>query len=226
MNKHIIFDMDETIGYFKQFIIILNIIETYHAIDYNIYFELFEEFFRPQIFNIFEYIISKKQSNQIKYVILYTNNNNDAFVNKVIKYIHKRINGPLFDHIITHNTSRDYYLIERKTHRRSKSYDDLINCIPDIKNDSLCFIDDKIHICMKRHPNVSYIKCEKYIHTLSHSIISNRLIRIDQIYDKTYIEDTLTKHKLSKKELPKSVHNYSSKKMLQNIEIFIYDIPP
>ena len=61
MNKHIIFDLDETIGYFKQFIFILNIVESYHPIDYSIFFKLFEDYFRPTIFNIFEMISSKKK---------------------------------------------------------------------------------------------------------------------------------------------------------------------
>jgi len=216
MNKHIIFDLDETIGYFKQFIFILNIIELYHSIDYNIYFELFDDYFRPQIFNIFEIILSKKKMKQIQYVILYTNNNNNYFVDKVINYIHKRLNNNLFDHIITYNSNRLHKI---------KSYEDLIYCIPDIKNDLLCFIDDKIHICMKSNLNVSYIKCEKYIHHLSNDDIINRLIILNPNYNKTHIKSILKKFKHSKKELPKTVHNYSSKKMLQHIEIFIYDIP-
>ena len=208
--------MDETIGYFKQFIYILNIIELYHPIDYNIYFELFEEYFRPYIFNIFQLIILRKNSNHIKYVILYTNNNNDTYVKKVIEYIHSKLNAPLFDHIITYNSNRLHKI---------KSYEDLIYCIPDIKNDSLCFIDDKIHICMKDNYNVSYIKCEKYIYHLSTDIIINRLIHHNKIYKYDHLKELLKKFKPSKPELPKSVHNYSSKKMLQHIEIFIYNIP-
>jgi len=61
MNKHIIFDLDETIGYFQQFIYIVNIVEKYNSIDYNDYFELFEEYFRPHIFQLFERLISKKK---------------------------------------------------------------------------------------------------------------------------------------------------------------------
>ena len=215
MNKHIIFDLDETIGYFKQFIVILNIIELYHPIDYNLYFELFEDYFRPNIFHIFEMILSKKKTKNIKYVVLYTNNNNDHYVNKVIEYIHKKLNAILFDHIITYNSNRLHKI---------KSYEDLIHCIPDIANGSLCFIDDKIHICMKSNLNVSYIKCEKYTYHLSNDEIISRLLKTNH-YDKEHIKSILKKYKYSKKELPKSAHNYSSKKMLQHIEIFIYNIP-
>ena len=50
MIKHIIFDLDETIGYFTQFIFIINVIQTYMPIDYNIQFNNFISFFRPGIF--------------------------------------------------------------------------------------------------------------------------------------------------------------------------------
>lgn len=215
MKKHIIFDLDETIGYFKQFIVILNIIELYHSIDYNIYFELFEDYFRPYIFNIFKLILLCKDTNHIQYVILYTNNNNDLYVEKVIEYIHKKLNSKFFDYIITYNSNRLHKI---------KSYEDLIFCIPDIKNDSLCFVDDKIHICMKEHPNVCYIKCEKYIFHLSNDEIIKRLIQYYPNYDCEHIKKILKKYKYSK-ELPKSIHNYSSKKILHHIEIFIYNIP-
>lgn len=216
MNKHIIFDLDETIGYFKQFIFILNIIESYHPIDYTIFFKLFEDYFRPTIFNIFEMISSKKKMNHIKYVILYTNNNNNDFVYKVIDYIHKKVNTILFDHIITYNSNRLHKI---------KSYEDLIHCIPQIKDDVLCFIDDKIHICMKSNLNVSYIKCEKYIYHLSNDVIINRLMLYNPNYNKSHLKTILKTFKGSKKELPKHVHNFSTKKMLHHIEIFIHDIP-
>jgi len=107
MNKHIIFDLDETIGYFQQFIYIVNIVEKYHSIDYNDYFELFEEYFRPHIFQLFERLISKKKTKYISNnVILYTNNNNHPFVEKVIQYIHKKLRTSLFDYIITPETNR------------------------------------------------------------------------------------------------------------------------
>jgi hypothetical protein len=212
MNKHIIFDLDETIGYFQQFIYIVNIVEKYHSIDYNDYFELFEEYFRPHIFQLFERLISKKKTNHIKYVILYTNNNNHPFVEKVIQYIHKKLRTSLFDYIITPETKRIH---------KKKSYQDLTYCIPSIIDDALCFIDDKIHICMKENPNVSYIKCEKYVIELSIQEILKRLRHPngDEIYP------ILKKYKYSRKILPTNVHTYSTKKMFQTIEIFIYNIP-
>jgi len=59
MNRHIIFDLDETIGFFKQFVFILNIAEATTTPDYDMYFELFEECFRPHIFDIFRFILKK-----------------------------------------------------------------------------------------------------------------------------------------------------------------------
>ena len=71
MVKHIIFDLDETIGYFSQFIFILNIIQKYIFIDYNIQLENFIYYFRPGIFNILNQLIYKKKNktNKIYYFV-------------------------------------------------------------------------------------------------------------------------------------------------------------
>lgn len=206
MNKHIIFDLDETIGYFQQFIFIMNVID---CEEYSKYFKLFEEYFRPNIFHLFEKLLYKKKIKHIKYVILYTNNNNPHFVHNVMDYIHSKLNHKLFDYIITYNSNRIH---------KNKSYEDLIHCIPSIEKEALCFIDDKIHICMKSNSNVSYIKCEKYIHELS---VDDIISRLNCKHD---IKSILKKYKYSKKILPPNVHTYSTKRILQHIEIFISKI--
>lgn len=216
MNKHIVFDLDETIGYFKQFILILNIMESYQTIDYNVYFKLFEEYFRPHIFKMFDYILKKKQSHHLRYMVLYSNNKNDFFVNKVIEYIHHRLNTSLFDYIITYNSKR--------THKH-KSYSDLIQNVPTIRpEDTLCFIDDKPYLEMG--PYVTYIHCEKYIFQFSNEVIVKRLSTLGVetlVLDQVLV--SLKKHNILKKELPKSLYDRSSQKMLYSIEVFIYDRP-
>lgn len=216
MNKHILFDLDETIGYFKQFILILNIMEIYQPIDYNTYFELFEDYFRPHIFKMFDYILKKKKTHHLRYMILYSNNKNDSFVEKVIQYIHHKLNSSLFDYVITYNSKRNH---------KHKTYSDLIQNIPTISSeDKLCFIDDKPYLEME--PYVTYIQCEKYIFQLSNDAIVKRLSTLG--FDSSVLErvhTSLKKHNVLKKELPKSLYDRSSQKMLYSIEVFIYNMP-
>jgi len=165
-DKCIVFDLDHTIGYFKQFIQILN--HTY--IDkvndsYLFLFETFPEYFRPNIFYLFEYLILKRRERKISSIILYTNNNNDMFVNKVIEFINYKIKDKLFDHIITvsHPLRKNKY----------KDYNDLIECSGIHSETNICFIDDKKHESM-RNKKVVYIQCEPYIYNIKSSEIFNR----------------------------------------------------
>jgi hypothetical protein len=97
-EKIIVFDLDNTIGFFEQFILVLNY--SPKDISYNVLFDLFPECFRPNIFEIFTYLLQQKKNNKIKGVLLYSNNI-DLFVNKVIEYIHYKLNDTLFDCVIT-----------------------------------------------------------------------------------------------------------------------------
>ena len=99
-EKIIVFDLDNTIGFFEQFIYILNCISS-PDISYNYLFDLFPECFRPNIFEIFAYLLQQKKNCKIKGVLLYSNNNNDFFVKKVIEYIHYKLNDTLFECVIT-----------------------------------------------------------------------------------------------------------------------------
>ncbi len=173
-NKNIVFDLDHTIGYFKQFIQILNHISIDKTNDsYFNLFDLFPEYFRPNIFPLFEYLIAKRKEKKINSIILYTNNNNDVFVNIVVEYINHKVKDILFDAIITptHPARNSKY----------KGYTDLIDCAKLNAGTTVCFIDDKKHLNMICS-NVFYVRCEPYIHNVSPSDIYNRVrlkIRID-----------------------------------------------
>jgi len=167
-EKIIVFDLDNTIGFFEQFIFILNSIsKTETDISYNHLFDLFPECFRPNIFEIFNYLIQQKKTNKIKGVLLYSNNN-DFFVKKVIEYIHYKLNDTLFDCVIT--KEHPY----RKV--KLKHIDDLIECSNGIITffSKICFIDDKQHPSMITE-QVFYIRCENYTYYLSNKEINKRI---------------------------------------------------
>ena len=94
-DKCIILDFDCTIGYFKQIIYLLNIIEKYNGIEIienSEYFQLFDCYpyiFRPKIYDIFNLILTNKE--KIKFFILYTNNQNIEFVNLIFQYIKSKL---------------------------------------------------------------------------------------------------------------------------------------
>jgi hypothetical protein len=162
-SKCIVFDLDHTIGYFKQFIQILNHI---HSDNFIGLFDLFPEYFRPNIFQLFEYLIIKRKEKKINKIILYTNNNNDLFINRVVEYINQKLSEPFFDIIITptHPYRSSKY----------KDYNDLIKCSNINSETNICFIDDKKHLNMICE-NVFYIRCEPYIYNITPNELYNRI---------------------------------------------------
>ena len=202
MDKNIVFDLDETIGYFGQMIYIMNTAKLKNVYEL---FDLFPEYFRTNIFEVFHYIIRLKKEGKIKSVIIYSNNNNDEFINYVITYIHKKLNYSLFDLSISLNTPLRNNNIKIKN---MKNLNDLIICSKGLLNDksSICFIDDKNHEGMK-NKKVYYINCEPYRYTLSSSTIFKRLnISID------------CNEKL---RICQSIHLLISKEIIKNIRLFL-----
>jgi len=208
MDKNIVFDLDETIGYFYQIIYIMN---TAKLKDVYEMFDLFPECFRTNIFEIFHYIIRLKREGKIKSVLLYSNNNNDEFIGYVISYIHKKLNYLLFDLSISLNTPL-------RKNNKNKNLKDLIICSNGLLNDnsSICFIDDKTHDEMK-HKKVYYINCEPYSLTLSSSVVLKRLkiyINLNIDYNHNYISN-------EKKKISHSIHFLISKEIIKNIRLFL-----
>ena len=175
-EKIIVFDLDNTIGFFEQFIYILNCLST-PDLSYNYLFDLFPECFRPNIFEIFTYLLQQKKNDKIKSVLLYSNNNNEYFVKKVIEYIHYKLNEPLFDCVIT----KDHPYRKIKV----KHIDDLIVCSNGIITffSKICFIDDKEHLSMITE-QVFYIRCENYTFYIPNKEVYKRINIILPSYKK------------------------------------------
>jgi len=218
-DKCIILDFDCTIGYFRQIIYLINIIEKYYHLD-NIedyeYFKIFDcypNMFRPKIYDIFNLILSSKE--KIKFFVLYTNNQNINFVSLILQYIKIKLkyNDKLFDYTFF-NTTKEKSLSFIKNNLNN-SNDEIL----------FCYIDDSKNINMSNRL-LQYVHCEKYIHNYNineiinkfpfhsfHKITKSRLHK----YFLKYFEKIKTKT-----QLPRSSFYSPSTKLLYVINLFIF----
>ncbi len=220
-DKCIILDFDCTIGYFKQIVYLLNVIEKSYDVSLlkqSEYFELFDcypNIFRPKIYDIFNLILSNKQ--KIKFFVLYTNNQNKNFVFLIIQYIKEKIKyeKKIFDYELFHNSSEKKLSILKK----------YINTIGN--STFYCYIDDSINIKMS-NKKLKYIHCEKYIYNYNiKQIINNFPFILFNKITKAKLQKYFTKYfeklKLSNdyNQLPRSSFNLPSVKLINIIYNFI-----
>ena len=183
--KAIVFDIDETIGSFIQLYILWKIINKYFK-KYNIYtnfintqilFNLildnFPLYLRPNILNVFEYILHEKNKNNINKVFIYTNNQvSKEWINYIAKYIEYKLHDKIFDKIIYAYKIKNH-VVEFNRTSNEKIYQDLIK-IGNLQNYKICFIDDLIHNKMI-HSNVYYIHIPPYSYFYSLKTIVDTL---------------------------------------------------
>jgi len=213
MDKNIVFDFDQTIGYFEQIIEIIKY-KTRSKMDVtkDDVFDLFILFplvFRTNIFDIFYYIVRLKKERKIKSVILYSSNNNDTFIGYVLSFIHKKLNYILFDTSISLN----------QTHRKNKNITDLLKYSNGLlnKKSSIFFIDDKEHDEMKCIKY--YIKCEAYKYIYTNKIIEEKL-KLNENDDKNEKNEIITKIN-EKNKIIQSVYSAISKEIISKIRLFV-----
>ena len=168
-HKTVVFDGDETIGYFAQFSIFGHVLEEYFN-DSNImyhYFDdlidLYPEIIRPSMVRILDYIRKKKNTGICSKVMIYTNNTGpDKWVSHIRHYFEHKLRAastanasaskelaivpPLFDHIVggfkPHVQTTTSYP-QRTT--KEKTIDDFIHCSRLPSNIEVCFLDDLYH---------------------------------------------------------------------------------
>ena len=198
MDKNVVFDFDETIGYFEQIIEMIKYTKKTTKMEVFELFTLFPLVFRTNIFDIFHFIVRLKKEKKIKSVILYSNNNNDVFIGYVISFIHQKLNYPLFDLSISLN----------QTHNKNKNLSDLLNYSNGLlnKKSSIFFIDDKEYDDMKMIKY--YIKCESYKYVYPKSIIEQKLNTTINLssYDKV---------------ISQSIYALISKEIINKLRLFV-----
>jgi hypothetical protein len=185
--KIVVFDLDETLGYFTQYGIFWDSLANYLKIknknkliqsDFDDILELFPEFLRPNIINILTYLKSKKKSNCCHKMMIYTNNTGPCeWARHIISYFEKKINFKLVDQIIAAfkiNGKR----VEICRTTQNKTHKDLIKCTKIPADAEICFMDDYFYPEMA-NDNIYYINIKPYYHDLKFEEILGRFKKSD-----------------------------------------------
>jgi hypothetical protein len=197
--KIVVFDLDETLGYFSQFSMFWYILENYiqefnndkknlTQIDFNRILDLYPEYLRPNIINVLNYLKKKKHSKCCNKMMIYTNNTGSKeWASKIIAYFEEKINEKLIDQIIAaFKVNGKVIEICRTTH--DKTHNDLIKCSRLPVNSEICFIDDTYYPEMA-NDNVYYIHIKPYYHDISFEELVKRFIKskiVNEIIEKEY----------------------------------------
>ena len=196
--KIVVFDLDETLGYFTQFGIFWDSLTNYlkenkslilTQDDFDEILDLYPEYLRPNIINILTYLKNKKRSNCCHKMMIYTNNTGPrSWSNHIVSYFEGKINYKLIDQIIAAfkiNGKR----VEICRTTQNKTHHDLIRCTKIPVDAEICFMDDSFYPEMT-HDNIYYINIKPYYHDLTFeemlkrfksSIIGQELIGIDEM---------------------------------------------
>jgi hypothetical protein len=203
--KIVVFDLDETLGYFTEFGIFWDSLVYYLKCkdeyiltqdDFNDILDLYPEFLRPNILNILTYLKEQKKTNCCHKMMIYTNNNGPSeWVHHIIDYFEKKINYKLIDQIIAAFKVNDKTVeICRTTH--SKTHKDFIRCTKIPTSAEICFLDDTFYPEMA-NDNIYYINVKPYYHDLKfdymikklkESQIGKKIINYDKEFEEKMIE--------------------------------------
>lgn len=188
-KKIIVFDMDETLGFFIELQIIwfslcntISNIEEKECIEEKLnkkelffkLFDIFPEYLRPNILDILNYIYKMKKKEKIHKIMIYTNNKGPKeWANLISEYFNYKLNEKVFDNIIAaFKVNGKIIEICRKSNK--KSVEDIIECTNIPKNTNICFIDDQYHPLMNDE-RVYYIQIKPYIYSHSQEIVIDRI---------------------------------------------------
>ena len=237
-SKIVVFDLDETLGYFlelgmfwdalKEYIKYKQLKITMDQSIFNDILDLFPEFLRPNIIGILNYLKEKKEKNHCEKLMIYTNNQGPIeWAKYIIKYFENKINYKVFDQIIgAFKIQGKKVELCRTTHM--KTHKDLIKCTKIPEDTQICFLDDVYYPDMSNE-KIYYINVKPYIHNLDFNIMIDRLIKsnILNLDDSTILSSFMLQFMKNynlinekKNEDAQNVDKILSKKILQHLHTF------
>jgi hypothetical protein len=231
--KIVVFDLDETIGYFTEISIFWDALEQFygHNLLNDKFFDMlnvFPEVFRPNILKILDVLHRKKACSKI---YIYTNNQGPkSWVTMLSEYMDMKLGYKIFDYIIAAYKIRGKQ-IEPKRTSHEKSVADLISCTNIPANTEICFIDDLYHPLMDKE-NVYYINIKPYRVSIPFEEMATRyydavLGKNPTIKKTDFVAGIVSTMKqynymvLPKSLEEKNVDTIVSKKLLSNLEEFL-----
>lgn len=239
-SKIVVFDLDETLGYFMEFGMFWDALTAYikhkqiqiilNQEYFNKLLDLYPEFLRPNIITILNYLKKKKIKNHCDKLMIYTNNQGpEEWAKYIMGYFENKINYKIFDQLIAAFKVKGQRVeLCRTTHM--KTHTDLIKCTKVPENTQICFLDDVFYPDMT-NDRIYYINVKPYIYDLNFDVMINRLLsnKILSVHlgDKTYCREFLytylKKYKyifVEKKHETQNLDKIVSKKILQHLQIF------
>ena len=193
-NKIVVFDLDETLGYFGELGLFWDCLQTYidkcdtpfimGQQEFNSLLDLFPEFIRPNMFQILQYIQYKKNLHKCDKIMIYTNNQRPVEWAQYIKtYFEKKTSAYIFDQIINaFKVNGKFVELLRTTHK--KTHDDLVKCTKLPQETQICFFDDRLHMGMCSD-HIYYINLKPYIYKLQYEALINRFLKSENHVIKT-----------------------------------------
>lgn len=232
-QKVIVFDLDETLGYFSDLLALWYIIALKKTQqNFNALLDLYPEFLRYGILTILEYLYHKKHAGKCYNLYLYTNNKYSPEIPRYIaKYFDYKMGiyrdmddltkTHLFDQVICAFKVGNR-IIEPCRTTYKKTHSDFIRCTLLPKNTEICFIDDVYHNRMNHH-KIYYIQPSAYYHNLKHDDIINRACAfMPDVYKRDYLQYLFNNHNHNKPHPSNEMNIQVSQKIMYYIKEFFH----
>jgi hypothetical protein len=239
-SKIVVFDLDETLGYFMELGMFWDALKAYikhkqikqnmNQSFFNSILDLYPEFLRPNIIIILNYLKNKKEKNHCDKLMIYTNNQGPLeWANYIMNYFENKINYKIFDQIISAFKVKGKRVeLCRTTHM--KTHSDLIKCTKLPEETQICFLDDVYYPDMS-NDKIYYINVKPYIYDLDFNEMTKRFINsdilglkeLDFTYCKEFILEFMKKYNyiyVRKNNESQNVDKIISKKILNHLHLF------
>jgi hypothetical protein len=227
----VVFDLDETLGYFVEFGMFWSAIETYYGrtlsqSEFNDTLDIYPEFVRPDIVDVLTFLKTKKQQNKCSHVMIYTNNQGPKeWAISIKNYFEYKMQGPIFDKIVAaFKVNGKQIEVCRTSH--NKKHDDFIKCTKIPANSQICFIDDVYHEEMI-NDHVYYINVKPYVYDLPYEVLVERYIKHHPEIDTNKFNKHVMSHlaRYNHENIEKNLQEYEidiiiTKQILQHIKTF------